>query len=296
MVGTTSPAVLFVHAHPDDECINNGATMAMYAAQGVPVTLVTCTRGEEGEVLVPDLSHLAAEHDDDLGAHRETELATAMAILGVTDYRFLGGAGRYRDSGMMDTPTNERPDCFWQADVDEAAGYLVAVIREVRPGALATYDDNGGYGHPDHIQTHRVAMRAVELAADPDFRPDLGLAWSVPKVYENVTPRSFLQQGIDAMKEAGVDFFGTDNAEDLPFGVPDEMATARVDATDFEPVKMKALAAHETQVEVDGPFFALSDHVGSRAWGFEFYRLVQGAAAGPYDEDGRETSLLNGLV
>ena len=98
----------------------------------------------------------------------------------------------------------------------------------------------------------------------------------MPKVYENVMPRSFLQQGIDAMKEAGVDFFGTDNAEDLPFGVPDEMATTRVDATEFEPLKMKALAAHATQVTVDGPFFALSDHVGSRAWGYEFYRVVRG--------------------
>ena len=197
---------------------------------------------------------------------------------------------------MMGTPTNERPDCFWQADVDEAAAYLVEVIREVRPAAVATYDDNGGYGHPDHIQTHRVTMRALELSGDATFRPDLGAPWDVPKAYENVMPRSFLQQGIDAMKEAGVDFFGTDNAEDLPFGVPDEMATARVDATEFEPVKMKALAAHATQVEVDGPFFALSDHVGSRAWGYEFYRLVRGSAAGPYDDDGREVSLLNGVA
>ena len=127
---------------------------------------------------------------------------------------------------------------------------------------MATYDDNGGYGHPDHIQTHRVTMRAVELAADPAFRPDLGAAWDVPKVYENVVPRSFLQQGMDAMKEAGVDFFGVENVDDLPFGVPDEMATAKVDARTFEPQKMKALAAHATQVEVDGPFFALSNHVG----------------------------------
>jgi N-acetyl-1-D-myo-inositol-2-amino-2-deoxy-alpha-D-glucopyranoside deacetylase len=296
MAGTTDPGVLFVHAHPDDECINNGASMAMYVSEGRPVTLVTCTRGEEGEVLVPALERLAAQHDDELGAHRETELAAAMEILGVTDHRFLGGAGRYRDSGMMDEPTNARPDCFWQADVDEAAAYLVEVLREVRPGAVATYDDNGGYGHPDHIQTHRVTMRAVELSGDQAFRPDLGVAWDVPKVYENVVPRSFLQQGIDAMKEAGVDFFGTENVEDLPFGVPDEMATAKVDATDFEPQKMKALAAHATQVEIDGPFFALSNHVGSRAWGFEFYRLVRGRAAEPYDEDGRETSLLNGLV
>ncbi len=287
--------VLFVHAHPDDECIGNGASMAMYAARGVPVTLVTCTRGEEGEVLVPSLETLAAHHDDTLGEHRVEELAAAMAILGVTDHRFLGGAGRYRDSGMMGTPSNERADCFWRADVEEAAAHLVEVIREVRPGAVATYDDNGGYGHPDHIQAHRVTMRGVQLAADPVFRPDLGEAWAIPKVYENVIPRSFLQQGIDAMKEAGVDFFGVENVEDLPFGVPDEVATTRVDGTEYEPLKMKALAAHETQVEVDGPFFALSNHVGQRAWGYEFYRLINVEPSAPLDEDGRETSLLNGL-
>ncbi len=219
-----------------------------------------------------------------------------MAILGVTDHRFLGGAGRYRDSGMMDTPPNARPDCFWQADLDEAAGHLVQVIREVQPDVAATYDDNGGYGHPDHIQAYRVTMRALELSAAADFRPELGPPWTVAKVYENVIPRSVLQQGMDAMKDSGVDFFGTDNVEDLPFGVPDEVATTRVDATEYEPLKMKALAAHETQITVDGPFFALSNHVGQKAWGYEFYRLVQGELAGPFDEDGREVSLLNGLT
>jgi N-acetyl-1-D-myo-inositol-2-amino-2-deoxy-alpha-D-glucopyranoside deacetylase len=287
--------LLFVHAHPDDECIGNGASMAKYVTEGVPVTLVTCTLGEEGEVLVPDLEHLAAHHTDNLGPHRETELAAAMAILGVTDHRFLGGPGRYRDSGMMGLPTNDRPECFWQADVDEAAGHLVAVIREIQPLVVATYDDNGGYGHPDHIQTHRVTVRAVELAADQAFGADLGAPWTVPKVYENVTPRSFVQAGMDAMKAAGLDFFQTDNVDDLPFVQPDDRVTARVDATDYEPLKMRALAAHATQVDVDGPFFALSDHVGQRAWGSEFYHLRQGTPGGPYDEDGRERSLLNGV-
>ena len=159
--------LLLVHAHPDDETIGNGATMAHYAAEGAHVTLVTCTLGEEGEVLVPELAHLAADQDDQLGRHRVGELATAMEALGVRDHRFLGGPGRYRDSGMMGLPTNDRPDAFWQADLDEAAALLVEVIREVRPQVLVTYDENGGYGHPDHIQAHRVAMRAAELAADP---------------------------------------------------------------------------------------------------------------------------------
>ncbi|HTY71473.1 MAG TPA: N-acetyl-1-D-myo-inositol-2-amino-2-deoxy-alpha-D-glucopyranoside deacetylase [Actinomycetes bacterium] len=286
---------IFVHAHPDDESIANGATMARYAAEGVHVTLVTCTRGEEGEVLVPALEHLAAQHTDELGAHREQELAAAMAELGVEDHRFLGGAGRYRDSGMMGEPTNSRPDCFWQADVDEAAGHLVAVLREVRPQVLATYNANGGYGHPDHIQAHRVAMRAVELSADPTYRPELGEAWLVAKVYESALPRSYMERGLEAMKASGTDFFGVDSVDDFPFVDPDESVTTRVDARAYEPVKMRALAAHATQVTVDGPFFALSNNVGQEAWGYEFYRLVQGRTAAPFDEDGREDGLFNGL-
>ncbi len=149
--------LMLVHAHPDDESINNGATMARYAAEGAHVTLVTCTLGERGEVIPPELRHLGGAA---LGGHRLGELREAMAALGVTDFRLLGGAGRYCDSGMMGLPDNDDPGCFWQADVDQAAGLLAEVILEVRPQVLVTYDDNGGYGHPDHIQTHRVAMRA----------------------------------------------------------------------------------------------------------------------------------------
>jgi N-acetyl-1-D-myo-inositol-2-amino-2-deoxy-alpha-D-glucopyranoside deacetylase len=174
--------LLLVHAHPDDESINNGATMAKYAAEGAHVTLVTCTLGEEGEVIPTEFAHLAADRDDTLGPHRIGELADAMTELGVTDHRFLGGPGRYRDSGMMGVVQNENPDCFWQADLDEAAGHLVEVIREVRPQVLVAYDPNGGYGHPDHIQAHRVAMRAAELAG--------AYGNGIEKVYWNCMPRS----------------------------------------------------------------------------------------------------------
>ena len=156
--------LLFVHAHPDDESIGTGATMAKYAAEGAQVTLVTCTLGELGEVIPPSLAHLAAEAEDRLGEYRIGELAAACAALGVTDHRFLGGPGRWRDSGMMGTAGNEDPRCFWQADLDEAADALLEVIREVRPQVLVTYDANGFYGHPDHIQAHRVAWRAFERA------------------------------------------------------------------------------------------------------------------------------------
>ena len=133
--------LLLVHAHPDDETINNGATMAMYAALGAHVTLITCTRGEEGEVLVPELAHIAASDRDELGAHREIELADAMKALGVTDFRFLGAPDiSYRDSGMMDTPPNNRPDVFWQADLERASDDLVAIIDEVNPHVMITYE------------------------------------------------------------------------------------------------------------------------------------------------------------
>ena len=158
--------LLLVHAHPDDESIGTGATMARYAAEGAQVTLVTCTLGELGEIIPPSLSYLAEGDGSRLGEYRIGELNAACAELGVTDHRFLGGPGRWRDSGMMGTEGNDDPRCFWRADVDEAADALLDVIREVRPQVLVTYDANGFYGHPDHIQAHRVAMRAFERAGD----------------------------------------------------------------------------------------------------------------------------------
>ncbi|HZR50812.1 MAG TPA: N-acetyl-1-D-myo-inositol-2-amino-2-deoxy-alpha-D-glucopyranoside deacetylase [Streptosporangiaceae bacterium] len=155
--------LLLVHAHPDDESIGTGGTMARYAAAGAGVTLVTCTVGELGEIIPPSLAYLTPEM---LGEHRIGELKAACDALGVRDHRFLGGPGRYRDSGMMGTPQNADPRCFWQAPVDEAAGLLLTVLRETRPRAIVTYDANGFYGHPDHIQAHRVAWRAYELLGD----------------------------------------------------------------------------------------------------------------------------------
>jgi N-acetyl-1-D-myo-inositol-2-amino-2-deoxy-alpha-D-glucopyranoside deacetylase len=157
-----SRRLLFVHAHPDDESIGTGATIAKYAAEGAHVTLVTCTLGELGEIIPPSLAHLAADREDRLGEYRIGELDAACAALGVTDHRFLGGPGRWRDSGMMGTEGNDDPRCFWQADVDKAARALLDVIDEVRPQVLVTYDANGFYGHPDHIQAHRVSWRAFE--------------------------------------------------------------------------------------------------------------------------------------
>lgn len=288
--------LVLVHAHPDDETINNGATMARYVAEGAHVTLVTCTLGEEGEVLEPGLVHLAADQEDSLGQHRIGELAAAMEALGVRDYRFLGGPGRYRDSGMMGVPSNERPECFWRADLDEAAGHLVEVLREVRPQVLVTYDENGGYGHPDHIQAHRVAMRAVELAADPGHGS--GEAWQVDKVYWIAIPESWMREGLRRLRDAGdTTFFeGVDpEAEDIPMVVPDELVTTAVEAYAHVEAKLAAMRAHATQITVDGPFFALSNNLGNEVWGIEFYRLVRGTPGTERDADGRETDLFAGL-
>jgi N-acetyl-1-D-myo-inositol-2-amino-2-deoxy-alpha-D-glucopyranoside deacetylase len=291
-----SRRLLLVHAHPDDETIGTGASMARYAAEGALVTLITCTLGEEGEVLVPGLEHLAADRDDALGEHRVGELAAAMEALRVSDHRFLGGPGRWRDSGMMGTPANDRPGCFWQADLDEAVRELVAVVREVRPQVVVTYDENGGYGHPDHIQAHRVAVAAFDAAADPGYLPELGEPWQASKLYWTAVPKSALQAGIDHLKESGqTDFFGVDSADDLPFGIADELVTTEVDATDHLDAKVAAMRAHRTQIAVDGPFFALSNNVGQKAFGREHYVLARGERGPANGPQGREDDLFAGL-
>ena len=285
----THPRLLLVHAHPDDETINNGVTMAMYAAKGYKVTLVTCTRGEEGQVLVPELEHLASSREDKLGPHREIELRDAMAALGIADHIFLGAPDKkWRDSGMLGSEPNNRQDNFWNANIEEAAQTLVAIILEVKPHVMVTYDEIGGYGHPDHIQAHRVAMRAAELSR--------AQGWSIQKIYWNTIPKSIIEQGIEAMKGTGNQFFGVEKAEDFPFAQPDELVTTVINGEDFVDQKMAAMRAHPTQIAVDGPFFALSDNLGFKVWGLEFYRLVHGELGQERNADGRETDLFDGVT
>lgn len=284
-----SKRLLLVHAHPDDETINNGATMAKYAAEGVQVTLVTCTRGEEGEVLVESLANLASSRDDKLGEHREIELKKAMVHLGVKDFRFLGSPNKkWRDSGMIGTAQNERKDVFWQADLTEAAQELVKIILEIKPQVLITYDEFGGYGHPDHIKANQVAMLAAELASNQ--------GWKISKIYWNTMPKSVIQMGIDKMKEVGSSFFGADSVDDLPFAKPDELVTSVIKAPDYVEQKLEAMKAHETQISIDGPFFALSNNLGLSVWADEYYTLVKGEKSKPFDEFGREIDLFAGIT
>jgi N-acetyl-1-D-myo-inositol-2-amino-2-deoxy-alpha-D-glucopyranoside deacetylase len=259
--------LLLVHAHPDDESIGTGATIAKYAAEGAQITLVTCTRGELGEVIPPELAGLATGGDR-LGEYRMTELAAACAVLGIGDQRFLGGPGRWRDSGMMGLPANDSPDCFWQADLATAAAELATVILEVRPQVLVTYDENGFYGHPDHIQAHRVAGAAIPLAASTGHR--------VAKFYATAMPRSVAQ------------------AKDLPpYWVPDDQVTTEIDGTAYLPAKAAAMRAHATQIVVDGDRFALADGRWQALQGTEFYSLL-GRACGAADGT-REHDLFAGL-
>ncbi|MFF7363471.1 N-acetyl-1-D-myo-inositol-2-amino-2-deoxy-alpha-D-glucopyranoside deacetylase [Streptomyces sp. NPDC008125] len=289
--------LLLVHAHPDDESINNGATMAKYASEGAHVTLVTCTLGEEGEVIPPSLAHLTADRDDALGPYRVGELAAAMKELGVTDHRFLGAPGRYRDSGMMGTEQNHRPGAFWDTAVDDAAAPLVDVVREVRPQVLVTYDPDGGYGHPDHVQAHRVAMRAAELAADPGYTTGSGAPdapHAIAKIYWNRMPRPVAEEAFARLRaEAPAVFGGIAGIDEVP-GVTDEsVITTEIDGGPAHAAaKAAAMRAHATQVTVHEPWFTLSNDKGQPLFTTEYYQLVHGVRGG----DGpRERDLFAGL-
>jgi N-acetyl-1-D-myo-inositol-2-amino-2-deoxy-alpha-D-glucopyranoside deacetylase len=302
MTETPERRLLLVHAHPDDESIGTGATMAKYVAEGAAVTLVTCTGGERGEILVPELAHLAHDRDDKLAEHRRGELDEAMRALGVTDHRFLGGFGRYSDSGMVwhedgyAIAGDDRPStAFWDADLTEAATLLVEVIREVRPQVMTTYDQFGNYGHPDHIQAHRVATYAASLAAVPTYRPDLGGPWEISKIYWLAMSESRWRRSLRAIRDAGdtTTFEGMDPDGPLPMATPDDDLAAEIDGTAYAEQKVAALHAHRTQIEVDGPFFALSNHVGNEVLGIESFRIAKGTPApGP---DGLESDLFAGI-
>jgi len=187
---------------------------------------------------------------------------------------------------MMDTEPNNRPDVFWQAEIDSAAKLVVKIIHEVRPHVVITYDEIGGYGHPDHIQAHRVAMRAVELADQ----------WKVQKVYWNTMPKSVLAESMEKMKELGSDFFGVESVDDLPFAKDDKFVTTLIDGGKYVQHKLDAMKAHETQIATDGPFFALSNNLGLQIWGDEYYTLVLGNKTEPFNEQERETDIFAGVI
>ena len=289
----SSRRILFVHAHPDDETLTTGGTIARCAGDGADVTVLTCTLGEEGEVIGERWAGLVADRADQLGGYRILELTGALDALGAAAPRFLGGAGRWRDSGMAGTPSAANPRAFVNADRDAAIGALVAVIRELRPQVVVTYDPVGGYGHPDHVQAHHVTTAAV-AAAGTDAYPDAGAPWQVAKFYWTVTGRSALEAGIAAIADVPAGWRMPEPGE-LP-SVPDADVTAAVDVSSVLPAKVAALRAHATQVTVapSGTEFALSNDVVQPILTEEHFVLVRGQA-GPVDEHGRERDLFGGI-
>jgi N-acetyl-1-D-myo-inositol-2-amino-2-deoxy-alpha-D-glucopyranoside deacetylase len=312
--------LLFVHAHPDDETLATGITMAAYAGRGHDVHLLTCTLGEEGEVIPPELAHLGADRDDTLGTRRREELRAAMAVLGV-EHLVLGEdpargvASRYRDSGMAGTASAQRPDAFARADVDEAAAIVAAHITRLRPDVVVTYDQQGGYGHPDHIQTHRVTMAALmalsgENERDNEVEAGSGAATpspakdaALPAVYCILTPQSWASQdrGWLLDREALIGSNYVVLQQDAPYPpsvVGDEVVTRVVDEPALVEIQSRALAEHKTQVTVCEGYYVLSNHIATRLSGREGFarfdpvagRLVPGAPGAA-----RHTDLLTGF-
>jgi N-acetyl-1-D-myo-inositol-2-amino-2-deoxy-alpha-D-glucopyranoside deacetylase len=287
------PRLLFVHAHPDDETLTTGATIAHYAGRGADVRVVTCTLGEEGEVIGEQWAQLAVDGADQLGGYRIAELSSALAHLGVAGPHYLGGAGHWRDSGMEGTAPRHRQR-FVDADPAEAVGALVAIIRDMRPHVVVTYDPNGGYGHPDHIQAHRITTAAVAAAAEPD---GVGEPWRVPKFYWTVMSSAALAAGLRALADVDLpDGWIRVSPEDVNFAFPDDRIDAEIDAPESRDAKLGAMRAHATQVTVEpgGRALALSNNIALPVVTTEHYVLVSGDA-GERDARGLETDLLAGV-
>ncbi|GAA4033061.1 N-acetyl-1-D-myo-inositol-2-amino-2-deoxy-alpha-D -glucopyranoside deacetylase [Allokutzneria multivorans] len=277
MTLTAPPRLLLVHAHPDDESLWTGGTIARYAAQGVHVTVITCTLGEEGEVIPEGLRGLGPDAADQLGGYRVGELRSACGALGIADHRFLGGPGRWRDSGMVETAANAHPRAFVNGDFEEQVGALEAVLRELRPQVVVSYDPNGGYGHPDHIRAHEVTMAATERVPDVD------------RVFYAVTSRADTEAGVAALTEVEGLPFRLPEPGELPVTEDAEITTA-VDVSEHLTAKIGALRAHATQVQVwqagDGTAaYALSNGIAQPLVSSEYYVLAKGSA------DGAETDL-----
>ncbi len=274
--------LLHVHAHPDDESSKGAATTARYVAEGVDVVVATCTGGERGSILNP-----AMDRPDvlaNIASIRREEMDRARAILGITQV-WLG----WVDSGLPEgDPLPPLPDgCFGLMDVDEAARPLVRLIREYRPHVLTTYDENGGYPHPDHIRCHQISMAAYRAAADPTVHPELGAAWQVQKIYYQL---SFNRQRIEAldraMTERGLE---SPYAERLAEWKPDPdhaaRLTTRVPCAEYFAVRDRALLAHATQVDPEGSWFSVPLEVHRRAWPTEDWQLVESAVPTQLPED-----------
>jgi mycothiol conjugate amidase Mca len=278
----TDPLTLLaVHAHPDDE-VFSGGSLARAADEGIRVVLVTATRGEEGEIHDPNLD--PEEARGRLGEIREEELRQAAALLGIADIRLLG----YRDSGMAGTPANEERNNFHNADPDEVAARLVRIVREIRPQVVVTYDERGGYGHPDHIAAHHAAVTAFDAAGDPDRFPTPDLApWQPQKLYYTAFPRGALLRFREIARERGIGPQEEEaSEEDIErYTVPDELVTTYVDIRPWVPRKIAAARLHRTQIPEDFFMLALPEDLLVEVWGSEAFIRVRSLVPAPTPED-----------
>jgi len=298
----TSPAelcILTVHAHPDDEASKGAPTLAMYHDLGVRTVLVCCTGGEEGDLQNPALREpggILAGLDDAgvkaaLARVRPRELAESAAIIGFDEVVMLG----YRDSGMLDSPANEHPDCFHRADLDEAVGRLVTVIRRTRPQILITYgDDQRGYPHPDHVKVHEISVVAFARAGDPTWYPWAGPAWQPSKMYYSAWSRTRLV----AVHEAMLRLNGSSPYDERWLNRPshDERITTRTHVASHMSARSGALRAHATQIDPKEPWwFGLDDDQLSEVYPWEDWILARSTVGGPADDD-VETDLFAGIA
>lgn len=277
--------LMAVHAHPDDEAIGTGGVLARAAANGIRTVLVTCTGGEVGEI-APETGVLT----ESLGEARERELRTACAILNITHLELLG----YRDSGMVGTADNEHPDAFARADLVEATARVVELVRKHRPQVIVTYDENGFYGHPDHINANRVAVGAFKLAGDASHASPSGLEpWTPTKLYYTAVAKSAVAEFGARLREAGIEGPGGNagEAEERPWGTPDELITTVVDVEDHVDQKRSALFAHATQMGPEVFFSKIPPPLFRELFGREAFQLVTSHV----DVSTPETDLFNGL-
>ena len=279
--------IMAVHAHPDDECMSTGGALARYSNEGLRTVLVTATRGEEGEIVDPDMDQ--DEVRPKLGDVRTEELRCASHHLGIEELHILG----YRDSGMAGTAANAHPACFAQADLHEATGRLVRLIRTMRPHVVTCYNEHGGYGHPDHIQVNRVTVAAFHAAGDAAQYPTIGLApWQPLKLYYTAYPRSYILARYALLRSMGEETpLDRPDFDPNKVGTPDEDITTRVDIHPFLSRKMEALRCHRSQVAPDWWYFRMPPDVLNDTFCHEFFvRMVSHIPA-----NGSEHDLFAGL-
>lgn len=278
--------LMIVHAHPDDETIGTGGTMAHYSSAGVRTVLVMSTLGDEGEIVVPELD--TPENHAQLATIRTGELAAALQQLGPIELEVLG----YRDSGMMGTPANQHPDSFAQADLHAATGRLVRLVRQYRPQVLVTYNEEGGYGHPDHINAHKITVAAFDAAGDPQQYPDAGAPWTPSKLYYIAAQRALWLQAWETMQARGLATPADAADFDPARYTSDPRVTTRIDIRPYLPQKLAALVEHRTQIKPDWPWLAVPDDLRSELFGTEYFVRIASRVAVP---DGEETDLFAGL-